>query len=240
MKIALGTRFYEQNPEKLKDIPGFINNIVDSVDLVYFVINEEADKTNASKFIRDLNLPKTTCFSMNVWGKFTPALNAIVYNTAMAECTHLLLCSVEMNITPEIVDSLKEHMDGETLVVGAKLLGHEFNKGTVVGTGTTIPWNTVALWNLRYLSRTGFLLVGDAPFDPGSAGVEELTTCAVLQKLYPHLKIKLVEIPGLTYKIQNLSTERMALHAKKLSSKEDRAQKQLDYIELDNPKVIHL
>lgn len=240
MKTALGIRFYEENPDKLKELEKLVREAEKSVDLVYVVINGELDKTGAYEYINSLHLPKTKTFLMNFWGKFTPALNAVVYNTTLEHCTHLFFCSPEVGIDSKVFNQLLAHMDDETLVVGARFDGQEFKPGINIGTGLSIPWNTLCVWNLHFLQRTGFLLVGDAPFDPVSAGIEELTTCAVQQKLYPNLKIKLVDIPGIEWNTEKLGEKRKKLHLKKLETKYERGQKQLEFMQLDAPKVMHI
>lgn len=53
------------------------------------------------------------------WGKFVPALNAIVGWSARQGAAYLLLASAEVKMTRRVIDVLKEHMDLErTLVVG--------------------------------------------------------------------------------------------------------------------------
>ena len=39
--------------------------------------------------------------------------------------------------------------------------GHDFSKGVHTLRGRTCPWNTFAIWDVDYLSRTGFLLISD-------------------------------------------------------------------------------
>jgi hypothetical protein len=239
-RIAVGVRFYEEHPEKLRVVEKFIRRISPEVNVVIVAVNDAEDKTGASEYLKRLDIPKAEIFSVNAWGKFTPALNAIVYLASARGCTHVLFCSPEIDITPVVICALCAHMDSETLVVGASLEGHEFSEGTVLGNGTTVPWNTLALWNLAYLARTGFLLAGDAPFDPFVAGVEELSTCAALQTLYPRLQVKLVQIPGITWDAAHGGLRRVMAHLRKMHSKKDRAARQLAFIELSPPSILHI
>jgi hypothetical protein len=39
--------------------------------------------------------------------------------------------------------------------------GHDFSEGVKSLRGRTCPWNTFAVWDMDYLSRTGFLLISD-------------------------------------------------------------------------------
>jgi hypothetical protein len=122
------------------------------------------------------------------WGKFVPALNALISWAAAAtagtttasspssSCGPLLLfASAETSVAPESVRRLVEHLaDGDTLVAGCALPGHDYRgpgggddaaQGSagmeVPLTGRTAPWNTCAVWNLRKLSTTGFALVAE-------------------------------------------------------------------------------
>ena len=157
------------------------------------------------------------------WGKFVPALNAIVSRVATLGAHFLLLTSAEVQLTNDALAIMKSKLDLETtLVIGTVLPGHDYrcSKRTVaqiddVGgeeeevmvelTGRTTPWNTCSLWNVSKLSLTGFLLVSEGlhPEDDGSelgssAGVEEVCTIATLQRLLGpcNAQAKLICIPG--------------------------------------------
>ena len=52
--------------------------------------------------------------------------------------------------------------------------GHEFNDGKNVVRGRSIPWNTLAIWNLDYLSLTGFPLIGDGTGNSRNIGGVEV------------------------------------------------------------------
>lgn len=241
MKIALGTRFYDDNPpERLADFGAFVREASNFVGEVLVAVKQTADSSKVREYFDKLKLPKVHIVSMNVWGKFVPALNAIVYHVSAEGYSHLLLCSSEVELSRQVVDELASYMDDGTLVVGAAMSGHEFREGEMIGSGTTVPWNTLALWNLKYLNRTGFVLAADASFDAEAAGVEEVATCAVLQRLYPHLKVKLVKLGSIKWKVEKLSQDRIAAHIKKISSKKERAEKQLKFLELPPPRVLHI
>ena len=240
MKIAIGTRFYEEDRERLTQLETFVKKAAELVDEVFVVINVVKDKTKAFFYLKKLKIPKLHLLGMNAWGKFTPALNAIVYHTSKEGFTHLLLCSPEVHISSSLISELASYVDDSTLVAGAAMAGHEFSEGEVAGNGANVPWNTLAVWNLKYLSRIGFVMSADAPFDEASAGVEELSTCAVLQKLYPQLKVKLVKLGDVKWDVGSLDEERIAAHIKKIDSKKERAQKQMDNLQLPPPKILHI
>ncbi|KDN49394.1 hypothetical protein RSAG8_02096, partial [Rhizoctonia solani AG-8 WAC10335] len=52
-------------------------------------------------------------------------------------------------------------------------------------TGRTCPWNTLAIWNVSKLARTGFLLTSETNTPPNSSAIEEAPTIALHQKLFP-------------------------------------------------------
>jgi len=115
------------------------------------------------------------------WGNFIPALNALVswaaISTLEVSSPLLLFISAETQLTVTAVESLCSHIDSNTLVVGARLQGHDHkassgeigekeldkteNGITIALNGRTTPWNTAAVWNLRKLSLSGFPLVAE-------------------------------------------------------------------------------
>src|SRR3989344_1227665 len=191
-KLAIGTRFFGKDVSK--DIPRLDKMIgaASSLGAVFVAINPEEDKTNSLAYMSEKYPDGSRSyavdgFAVSPWGKFVPALNAITYKAARAGADYLLLASAEFPPTKPQVEHLTRYINGQTLVAGARFAEHTFRPGEIVeGTGTTVPWNTFAFWNTRYLSRIGFVIAGDAPFDPAKAGVEEVTPMATSQTLYPN------------------------------------------------------
>jgi hypothetical protein len=99
------------------------------------------------------------------WGQFIPALNALVSWASLARASHILFVSAEIStLTYDGIQLLLQHFDDDkTLVVGAVLPGHQYNKAQsrVPLTGLTTPWNTAAMWNVSKLALTGFPLVAE-------------------------------------------------------------------------------
>ncbi|MBI4054392.1 MAG: hypothetical protein HY397_03635, partial [Candidatus Doudnabacteria bacterium] len=226
--------------EELKPVENFLRQTPRSVEKVFLAINQETDSAVAANYFRDLNLPRVEVVRIGFGGRFTPTLNHLVFAAAQAGFSHLLFCSPEVELTDELLKRLLVQLDHDTLVAGAVLSGHDFRNGTATGSGVTIPWNTLAVWNLRYLALTGFMLVADGIFDRAAAGVEELSTGCILQSLYPKLKIKLVDLGKVKWSIGRLGDERIAAHIKKLASKQERGQKQLELLGLAAPQVLHV
>lgn len=187
------------------------------------------------------------------WGKFVPALNAIVNWSAKHEARYLLLASAEVQMTKSVIEVMKQKLDLEkTLVVGTVLQGHEYkstgrgDEVEVALTGRTTPWNTNALWNVPKLALTGFLLVSEGlhPGEDGregASGVEEVCTIATLQRILQpnNAQAKLISIPGATWEQDFEDDEkRREWHEKKMMSKFTRAKIQLDLLGLSGT-VIH-
>ncbi|KAL7681135.1 hypothetical protein Plhal304r1_c059g0147511 [Plasmopara halstedii] len=178
------------------------------------------------------------------WGKFVPALNALIGKAAdcFPKADMLILQSLEVNVTAATVATLQSHFDKKKdLVVGAELPGHDFqpelSKQPVELSGLTSPWNTLALWNLESLTKVGFALMGEAlrlKVDgiASAAGIEEVATISMYQQLYAKNTLpttaKLVRVPSIAWKVEDLyDAERLGWHLKKMASKQQRAAKQL-------------
>jgi hypothetical protein len=222
--------------------------------------------------------PRLHVLPVTPWGQFVPALNALISYAAGLD--QILFCSAECATTSAAsVDHLFVEMTPDTLVVGAVLPGHDTSKKidhekdrdaattttTGVGrrnerqvvvalTGRTTPWNTLAVWDLRKLSLTGFLLVSEGLFDDddndngsvSTAGVEEAVAIAVLQKLLgpEQSKAKLVALPEdhvVQWQVNSFEGDRRKWHEQKMKSKEQRAAKQLERIGfvLQDAGVVH-
>eukprot|EP00977_Amphora_coffeiformis_P030387 scaffold46640_cov160-Amphora_coffeaeformis.AAC.1 len=138
------------------------------------------------------------------WGRFVPALNALVMHAATSlHASRIMFVSAETTTVgvDAIARLLKECMSEHVAVVGARLTGHDHSATstrpqTVALNGRTTPWNTLAVWNLPKLALTGFQLISDGlasdltppPVDGtppliNMGGVEETVTIALLQKL---------------------------------------------------------
>ncbi|MDO8265273.1 MAG: hypothetical protein Q7T34_02805 [Candidatus Parcubacteria bacterium] len=249
MRIAVGVRFWGEKKEDISVIENFLDNALKTnVEKILVAINIDKDRTNAVEILID-EYPenRVNTFGVTPWGKFVLPCNALILKAAEEKATHLLTASTEVTLTQDIIDQLVSHMDNETLIVGAALPGHklsESNQETTLvldATGVEFPWGTYALWNLRYLQTTGICAIGDAPFDPTKAGVEEMVTLTILQKkIFPGTKIKLVEIDGIQWNT-DFTGERLEKHIKKMESKAERPEAQFNFIGLKcRPTVIHI
>ena len=239
MKTAIGIRFYSSSADNLDRLKSLVESVSTFADFILIAVKDDIEQSVIPE-IEKWNASKTKAVSVGKQEKFVPILNFMVKYVYGRGFDRLLFVSAEIELTKDIFFQLSQHLDEQTLVAGAVLAGHEFRLGENRGSGETVPWNTLAMWNLDYLARTGFPLAGEAPYDSHFAGVEEIGACAVLQSLYPDLKIKLVNLGAVKWHIEELSNERIADHIKKLESKERRAEKQLKFLELPTPKVLHI
>ena len=176
------------------------------------------------------------------WNGFTPALNALAAKAAaITSGSDLILYqSVEILPSQAAVAAMRQHMldnSATQLVVGASLQGHEFSSSFLATTlsGCTSPWNTLAMWNINKLLRTGFLPISDGHVSAG--GVEEVACLAVQHALFPStsdsslLKFNDSEINWIT---KFNGEDRVKYHRKKMASKMERAQNQLNLLNMNH------
>ena len=189
------------------------------------------------------------------WGKFVPALNALVGWAATTTmpggsvgASRILFASAETSVTPSSVKILIDAVDDDTLVAGCALPGHDYKEsgGEVPLTGRTTPWNTCAVWNLGKLATTGFPLVAEGLHvqedgTPGPAGVEEASTIAILQRTMPRgtAVAKLVRVPGVKWEVNWDDEGRRRWHESKMRSKVERAAVHLKTLGLEGT-VLHV
>lgn len=238
-KILIGTRFFEKKPDKIKIIEEFAHQALLCGTPLLVAVNIREDKTGVINNPK-LKLPGIQVFGVNPWGKFIPALNVLVSKAKTNGADFLLLASAEMRFTPQHFYQLQTFMDKDTLVVGAALPGHDFQEGEREGNGKTVPWNTLSLWNLEYLSRTGFPLISDALADGKNAGVEEVSTIALLQKIYPFLAAKLVQLPGIIRETKYWDEWRLKRYQQELDNRISCPAAQMKVFDIPAPKIIHI
>lgn len=180
------------------------------------------------------------------WGEFVSALNSmIIYARKRLHADRIMFISAETAADPENIQQLLTHLEPDTLVVGARLPGHAFRGECVALAGTTCPWNTLAVWDLKKLSLTGFQLVSDGLLtddkEEPSFGIEEVVAIALLQKLLgkENAKSKLVSLNNVSWQVDSFEDpERRKWQEQKMKSKDSRAKRQLDLIGLSG-EVYH-
>ena len=110
--------------------------------------------------------PNIRCIPVSPWGRYIPALNGLLRVASEMKMHRIMYQSLEIRTTRKEVMTILNTMDNKTLLAGKALNGHEFESCRKVAIGgLTCPWNTFAIWNIEYLSRTGFLMVSDGAID---------------------------------------------------------------------------
>ncbi|CBJ30144.1 conserved unknown protein [Ectocarpus siliculosus] len=182
-------------------------------------------------------------FEVTPWGKFTPALNALLGFASRDGAELVMFQSLETTVGKDAVSGMEAYMGPADLVVGAALTGHAFRGGeTVELTGVTTPWNTLALWDVAKLAKLGFLGVAEGLLPGVPAGVEEVTAIAALQVLLgaEHARAKLVRLPQVRWHTAWEDEGRRRWHESKMSSKRERADKQMSALGIKKGTVEHL
>lgn len=244
MDFVVAMRFFERNPDQAEAAMGNLIKYIDNMlsvgaKKVFVAVNVAEDVSGALN--RGLGSEKIVIFPVQPWGKFVIPLTALLLmaRKELANESKMLFASTEISATPRTMEFLFDQMDEKTLVVGARLPGHNYKPGTYCpANGSQVPWNTLALWNPRFLWASGFPLIGDGPLEnPTTAGVEEMLAVGVRQQLYPFIDAKLIDAPGVKW---NISDEKLAAHLRKIESKIERADEQAKTLPyMWGPRVIH-
>ena len=205
--------------------------------------------TKLLKSLTEQEQAKVTLVPILSWGRFTTALNTLLTKAAQLQYKYILYKSFEVRLSQKDALLMKDQVDTCTLVVGARLKGHDFpsydfTEETRVLRGTTVPWNTCALWNVQKLAKTGFSMVGDGFVKNSDAGVEEVTTISILQAIHKpdEAKAKLIELSSVVWKTKFANNlKRQVAHKRKMDSKNTRADSQMKLLGNIKPgSVIHI
>lgn len=269
-KLVIATRLHLGNasaPPATEKIKGWVDNLhgmilaaaTKDLDVEGVIAVDATPKLEDYDFVQVLREHTTKEYlsesrihilPVTPWGKFVPALNALtLYAHETVQADQILFVSAEVSASPDSIHHLHHycqggHDDGSyVLVAGAALSGHFHTSKDGVSTsvvlnGRTCPWNTMAMWNLSKLILTGFVSVSDI----GSwAGIEECAAVAVHQNLFPGAKAILVRLPGVEWQVTFDDEERRKWHERKMNSKLERAQTQLELLGLvGKARVDHL
>ena len=122
------------------------------------------------------------------------------------------------------------HIGSWCALEGPDFPSYDFTQETRVLRGTTVPWNTCALWNVQKLAKTGFSMIGDGYLEDSEAGVEEAATISILQAIHKadQAKAKLIELNSVVWKTKfENNLKRQIAHKGKMESKNTRAESQM-------------
>jgi len=247
-KLTVAFRIHRQSASANVEIDiNPLKQCIHSVNFASFVsvaVDADDEQLYAAVKALKLSLPTLRVVPVHQWGSFVPALNALLLDAVSSGSECILFQSVEIETNSVMVQQLLSHMDASTLVAGGCLAGHEFRRGTQILDGTSCPWNTFAVWDVRKLAKTGFLLVSEGICEgtkPDDAGVEEVAVISLHQMLSPQTSLaKLVEVSGLTWHTDFEDPKRAQWHNKKMASKRLRAQSQLGALGTKAAHVLHL
>lgn len=161
------------------------------------------------------------------WTGVSSALNGAIYFAKQNGCGQLLVQSLEVTTDAPSLRQLSERVTSEVLVAGAKLTP---SHGKVVGLrrlhADSIPWNTLAIWNVELLSLVGFSPMSDEA-SPQS-GMEEVVPISLLKKLMPErAQCLLLSLPGVSW-----TPTRDGSWVQKMKTKNLRARAQVGRLEL--------
>jgi len=252
--VATRLHFANASEERLhsEKISGFVQNTLTFADFVVIAIGASVGTVTKLKEIVANLQPgsgKTRVFVLEVkpWGKFVPALNALLSWAVDRGVPKICYQSLEVHAAPEVVhELLKQVKEDDSLVAGAAFFDdHHFCEGLQVINGRTVPWNTLSIWSVKKLSLTGFLLIAEGQIPSRiPAGVEEVTTISFLQRLLPRkARAKLISHPAMqgdAWRRDFSDEARKEWHRKKMQSKVDRPAAQLEAMPLDPGLVEHI
>jgi len=214
------------SPEQRVRLTAWIANALSFAGHVAIAVDatEGMALVNAVRSILDGPHDHVTVVPVAPWGAFTPALNACLTHAAsLSDVRSILFQSTEVLASRDTVETLTRTLraSDRTLVVGARL-----------DAAQTFPWNTFAMWDVKKLSRTGFLSVSDG----GAAGVEEASLIGLQQKVFGEEtnQALLVRIPEMemAWDVNFEDSERAAWHRRKMESKVTRATAHLAELDL--------
>mmetsp|Transcript_7067 Transcript_7067/g.26010 ORF Transcript_7067/g.26010 Transcript_7067/m.26010 type:complete len:387 (-) Transcript_7067:210-1370(-) len=251
--VVVATRFFGKGPEDLERLRAFVERSAEgpNVTHVLVAVKTEVDLSGALAALPALLSPTaheaTQVFGVEPWGGISHSLNALLYKAKMLKATDLLLQSPEINAGAHHIDLLLRERTQDTLCVGFALPGHippaelpldvvhtpdNGSRGSLRTYihGLTIPWNTLAVWDVEKLSITGFLACSDH-LDP--PGMEEAPAMAMLQRILPKsAKIKLLHFVagGIVWDTDFSDAVRYEKHRKKMASKAARVQVQMEML----------
>lgn len=166
------------------------------------------------------------------WRSATFPLNVLVEHALYLGAKKILLQSSEFWVDSENVVNLSASLTPDTLVVGVRINeDHAVNMGSLPLDSNNSPWNTMALWNLEKLGKTGFLMVSSGLVGDVPGGMEEVTTISLHQSIDAENSLaKVINMPNVHWKCEWNDPKRLHFHKRKMASKKERAEQQLQFL----------
>lgn len=242
--FAIGTRFFGQTQHDLVQLVDWVSSVRNVTAAPLFIaVAVNLDQLDSFNVLQEI-FPHSDVhvIAVDVWG-YTTALNSIVLRTSQMGFDVLFAVSHEVHFEEEHLTHMFEHLNDDTLVVGLKLPGHRFSKGSKRLDALTVPWNTCAVWDLKKLAKTGFLMCAEKfQQDDPEFGMEEVPAVSFLQEISgpENAQAKLLLVDGIKWGVDFSDPERLAKHKQKMQSKLKRGEAQLKCLKLDSGIVQHI
>ena len=188
--LVTATRFWCTTDADLPRLAAFVDSALSYSDVVLIALNVEADECSTVEWVEAAGWGRSVHVVPVVpWLSVTAALNALLLYASRLSFSRILYQSVEITASVAAINSLLSHLDHRTLVVGACLDPYHSCPTTqptataayAAINGVNNPWNTLAVWHIPSLLKTGFLMVSDSGTAGGTSGQEEGPTIALLQ-----------------------------------------------------------
>lgn len=175
------TRYYGNTAKDLEQLDRFIEQAKGYSHRILIGVHIEKDLTNCIASKSSSNVP-VDFIGIQPWIGVSTPLN-ILLNHVPSNETSVIIQSVEIQCTSEQIHRLRTYLaDENVLCVGAALDGHQIvDKPHLPLQGDTSPWNTLIIWNLEKLRRTGFPLCADFV---KPCGMEDSAVIGLQQKLF--------------------------------------------------------
>ena len=179
------TRYYGNTEKDLEQLDRFIEQAKRYSHRILIGVQIEKDLTNCIDKYSSSDVP-VDFIPIQPWIGISTPLN-ILLNHLPSNETSVIIQSVEIQCTSEQIHRLRTYLaEKNVLCVGAALDGHQIIDNASSRThlplqGDTSPWNTLIIWNLEKLRRTGFPLCADFV---KPCGMEDSAVIGLQQKLF--------------------------------------------------------
>lgn len=238
MLVTAG-RFWNGKGSDASAILEWAEHNVSLSDQVLVAVNP-ADKSDAVNKLNQMD--RVEAFIVSPWGKWTPALNALLYRAGQLKADQILYQSTEIRLPAQGLAKMQSLLGPDVLNVGSRLEGHDWRPGTNPINGVTTPWNTNCLWSVPWLSLVGFLEGTNGYFSYNGIredGVEEPDTEGILQMLHG-LKVILTQVEGSFWGTDHEDPDRAAAHAEKMALKHSRPARRIQRLNIPSGIVHHI
>lgn len=231
------TRYYGAHEQDLEKLWRFIDQAQTYSSRILIGVNVEKDLTDCIKRYSQRQACSTVpvdFIPITPWIGISSPLNILLQHLPTDQCA-VLIQSVEIQCTAQHIARLRTYSQmSDVLCAGAALDGHQqpdpkSSAQHLPLRGDTSPWNTLAIWDLARLRRTGFPMSADEVRPPG---MEDAAAIGLQQKLFGGRttnRALLVRFGGEVHWSTQFEYdgERNAKHQAKMNSKNSRTEQLL-------------